>query len=127
WKLGILAVSGLILAILLALVRGAYFVMFRAALVFSPLSHWYNPFIVFGMFLGFAMLMRRSAALLDFMGDVAGYIGHDTRRLQLERCFDAILLRVAEFAPEARIAAIGHSLGTVLVSHSLLKIGPEHP
>jgi hypothetical protein len=56
----------------------------------------------------------------DYIGDVASYVASDSFREAAARQFASVLRHVAEQAPNARIVVVGHSLGSVLVSHALL-------
>lgn len=58
--------------------------------------------------------------LWDFIGDIASYIGNAKRRRHVQGRMRNTLTDVMLAAPTAHIVVIGHSLGSVLVTHSAL-------
>src|SRR5207247_6764879 len=69
------------------------------------------PIVVVG---AFVLLMP----MLDLVGDVAFYVGNRSKRRTLETAMLAIIEFVSQKAPKANLVIIGHSLGTVLVTHT---------
>ena len=84
----------------------AYFCMLKIA-VYCFLG----PIVVVG---AFVLLMP----MLDLVGDVAFYVGNQSKRRTLETAMLAIIEFVSQKAPKANLVIIGHSLGTVLVTHT---------
>jgi hypothetical protein len=74
----------------------------------------------------FAVLTLAAAAKVvlspyDYIGDVASWVASDRFREAAIGQFKAVLQRIAAQAPRAQILVVGHSLGSVLVSHALLE------
>lgn len=76
------------------------------------------------LFIAVLLFMRTSImqafSLWDFIGDVISYVGHPGRRKAVEKTMREIIGKGAALAPRAKLIVIGHSLGSVLVTHSLL-------
>lgn len=55
----------------------------------------------------------------DFAADVASYISNSERRDRLHQVLRHVISRLDEAAPNAQIVVVGHSLGSVFVSHAV--------
>jgi hypothetical protein len=64
-------------------------------------------------------IFRKSVPVLDLVGDVVFYVGQAERRREVEDTMLSIITWVRENSPHAEIIVVGHSLGSVLVSHCL--------
>ena len=100
-----------------------YLAYARAAADSTSYEWWRAPALIVGIYiLGWAA--RKILMALDFVGDVAGYIGSGEHRAKAEQTLLRFVREVARRAPQARILLVGHSLGSVLVPHALLHL-PE--
>jgi hypothetical protein len=88
-------------------------------------QHWSIPISILVFVLMSLMLIplaKRAMLMLDLIGDVAAYVGHPSHRSEMESRMVHIIKFVAELAPDAHILVVGHSLGSVLITHSLLSL-----
>ena len=67
-------------------------------------------------------LAGKVSIVLDFVGDVVGYVGSKKHRRKAEERLLRIIRATADAAPEAQILVIGHSLGSVLVTQAILQL-----
>lgn len=67
-------------------------------------------------------LSIRMIEMFDLPADVASYIAGPARRSRLIQILGDVISRIEKASPNARILIIGHSLGSVLVSHSVLTL-----
>jgi hypothetical protein len=125
WRIAVLA-AALFLSLTLVGLSAALILLFVGTLNYVGLR---GPFgrsanmIVALLFLGFmAFLLKQLLPAVDFPGDVAFYVGREDKRAQLESHLLAILESTAALMPGARILFVGHSLGSVLVANTYLKI-----
>lgn len=86
---------------------------------------WRAPALIIGIFL-LGWVAKKLLMVLDFVGDVVGYVGSPKHREKAEETLLGIIREVARLAPYARILLVGHSLGTVLVTHTLLRLRGEN-
>jgi pimeloyl-ACP methyl ester carboxylesterase len=66
--------------------------------------------------------LKRVLPVFDFIGDVAVYVGRPRKRKEIEAALLRIVKTACEHAPHARVLLVGHSLGSVLVSHTALQL-----
>ena len=68
-------------------------------------------------------ILGKILMVFDFVGDVVGYVGNSNHRRKAEERLLRILRAISSAAPSAQILVVGHSLGSVLVTHSVLQLG----
>ena len=130
WKCALVLLALLTLVLVLAVILGI--VVLAAALWFwfgtgggLPAGQ-YGYAVVVIVVLVIVWVLRKSVfPVFDFVADVARYIARPRRRAELESRLADIIADVAGRAPDARIVVVGHSLGSVLVSHCLHDRAPE--
>lgn len=83
--------------------------------------HWYYSVLLVLSAVFLQYILKRLVPLFDFVGDVASYVARQGSRLEHEAALARIIEVVSRQAPNARILLVGHSLGSVLVTHALLK------
>lgn len=83
--------------------------------------HWYNSVLLVSSLVAVRYALKRLVPLFDFVGDVAAYIARQDRTLEHEAALARIVEEVSLQAPNAKIFLVGHSLGSVLVTHALHK------
>jgi hypothetical protein len=66
-------------------------------------------------------LFKKSVVVYDLIGDVVFYVGRPDKRSEIEATMLRIINWTQEQAPHADIIVAAHSLGSVLVTHSLLR------
>jgi hypothetical protein len=77
------------------------------------------------MFVVLALLNWLAGKILmvcDFVGDVVAYVGNPSHRRKAEERLLQIIRDVARQSPRAQILVVGHSLGSVLVTHTALRL-----
>jgi len=82
---------------------------------------YYGPVIVTGL-LAIRYGLKRVLPVFDVISDIAVYVGRPRKRKKAEAALLGILKAACERAPQARILLVGHSLGSVLVSHTALQL-----
>jgi hypothetical protein len=126
WKAVLILLAG----VLVCLVTGLVWVIFKIfTLPLIPsvpgpipgIEPYPNFLIAFLYGLGMMGLLQLFLPVLDYAGDVAAYIGLQKRRNVLETRMADIIQFVLRIAPRADCLVVGHSLGSVLVSHALLQ------
>jgi hypothetical protein len=80
-----------------------------------------NLFWLFIYAMGGMVLLQSFLPAIDLAGDVAAYVGVQKRRDRVEKRMAEIIHFVRDAAPNADCLVVGHSLGSVLVTHSLLQ------
>lgn len=79
--------------------------------------------VVFYFLLGGPLLwLRHFLPKFDLVSDVALYVGHASLREHMERWVCALVRTIMNRAPGAKVLLVGHSLGGVIVAHSLLRL-----
>ncbi len=128
----LVAITALVYALLApALAIGAFsFVMYlvvaRAQADLLQYEWWRIPALLIGLQL-LRLVVRQSLIICDFVGDVASYVGNPTHRQRAESRLACLLLELNVKYPAAQIVLIGHSLGSVLVTHTVLKLADGEP
>lgn len=82
--------------------------------------HWWRgpAFIIFIALLGWPV--TKILMVFDFVGDVMGYVGNRRHREKAEQRLLGIIRDCGNRFPKARLVVVGHSLGSVLVTHTVL-------
>lgn len=126
WKIAAAGLAVAVAGLIAVITWGAFYLTVHLPLWLgvagTPDFDWYDPGILIGAFVALGWMLKRAATLLDFVGDVACYVGRDRIRDSLQSTVSTMVQAVAAMAPDARVLVIGHSLGSVLVSHALLKL-----
>jgi hypothetical protein len=99
----------------------AYVSLMRAAADAAHFAWWRIPALLVSIWL-LQPIVTRVLAALDFVGDVVTYVGNPSRRKRAEDRLIAAVAEVARRAPQAEIVLVAHSLGSVLVTHTVLKL-----
>ena len=130
WRLALTVVALLLLALVVCLTLGLGYGMTFLPYILKTHTHSFTswPYLIAVAIIPALILFifRMSMPVLDLIGDVAFYIGQPERRHEVERRMLKIINWVRDSAPHADIIVVGHSLGSVLVSHSL-KDAPAMP
>src|ERR1700722_19190167 len=95
-----------------------YFFGYRNTAVFR----WYYGLIIVAGLLAMRYGMKRVLPVFDFISDIAVYVGRPRKRKETEAALLGIVKAACERAPQARILLVGHSLGSVLVSHTAMQL-----
>jgi hypothetical protein len=74
-----------------------------------------------------AIILRGYYWSVDLVADILHYIGNPGRVEDLEKRVLAEINELADRAKHAQIVVLGHSLGSVLVTHSLLRVQETDP
>ena len=128
WKSAISLAALLVVGLVLGLISGtsiAIIKLFSWADLVSGTS-WLSPF-VFGLILTLTLILFDKFILLpmmrviDLIDDVSSYVVDEALRNRLLDQVADIINNAAALAPKARIMVVGHSLGSVVVTHSLLR------
>src|ERR1700674_3230246 len=133
WRFALALVALLVIVLILGFAAGTLYLRvhltFRLGVVAasSPQFNWYDPLLLLGFFFILGSIAKRCLPMFDFIGDVAAYVGKPERRMDIEGALRATIDAAAKSAPAAQILVVGHSLGTVVVSHSLLGLKQDHP
>lgn len=83
--------------------------------------HWYHSVLLVLSLVMVRYALKRLVQLFDFVGDVATYVARQGSRFENEAALARIVENVSRQAPNARILLVGHSLGSVFVTHALHK------
>lgn len=128
WKMAIASADLILLTLIAGLIGGIIYVESNLPYWFptGPSSPWNLPLVILPILLMLWLIARRLLPLFDFIGDVAAYIGRSSQRDDIQKRMLTIIDAAASAAPKARIFVVGHSLGSVLVSHSLLGLREGH-
>lgn len=134
WQ-ALILLLGLGLALLLSgagLLLGNFAVRAASSGPWAGGSGWSNILVLTGPLLALAILagaLRLSGALaaVELLHDVTRYLGLPERRRQLEESLAGMIADVERLAPRARVQVVSHSLGSVLVSHTLARRTPGRP
>jgi hypothetical protein len=120
WRLALGALAALLASLICVVVFSTYYFLIDLYAWYLDAGDWSEAIIFVFMALG--ALWMTSLNIIDFVGDVAGYISRDDSRKSIEDTLVLMIEKCVEAAPEARILVIGHSLGSVLVSQMLLRL-----
>jgi hypothetical protein len=131
WRLGIAAIVALVSLVTLSLIVGVFYLFVRMPAWLILAGAYKSGIFVGGAFLLFASfvvgwLFLRALPLLDLLGDIACYVGRNEVR---QRLLDGVKQTVdacINAAPQAKILIIGHSLGSVVATHSLAQLPPDN-
>lgn len=130
WRLALTAIALLILALVISLTLGLGYCMTLLPYILEPhtrsFTSWSYLIAVAIIPAVILLIFRRAMPVLDLIGDVVFYVGQPERRRKAEAQMLRIINFVRDSAPRADIIVVGHSLGSVLVSHSL-KDAPTMP
>ncbi len=91
----------------------------------EPGSWWRVP----AMFCAISLLawpVTKVLMVFDFVGDVVRYVGNPSHREAAETRLIQLVGELASRHPDARLVVIGHSLGSVLVTHAVLRHEAKH-
>lgn len=88
----------------------------------TAVFRWYYGLAIITGWLAVRYGLKRVLPVFDFISDIAVYVGRPLKRKETEAALFGILKATCERAPQARILLVGHSLGSVLVSHTALKL-----
>jgi hypothetical protein len=101
-----------------------YFAVLYLYAQFYPYRFSGSKVVLAGLLVTFVALVLKWVVLpaVDLVGDIAYYIGSVSRRAQIEKTMTKIMEWAAESAPNASILIVGHSLGSVLVTHSIIRL-----
>jgi hypothetical protein len=105
---------------LLGMIAVTTILAFKWQDVMSSKNFWTAATLFITILILFRVSIIKLFRFWDFAGDVLSYIGHPGRREYIERTLGSIIEKGASLAPHAKLLVIGHSLGSVLVTHSLL-------
>jgi len=129
WRFGVVAIVAALSVLIVGLWIGSIYLVaglvFWAGPVGSPNYSMYKQALRLISLGAMTYGIKRLMPLFDFFGDVAAFIGQSDRRARIEKTMVAILNEAATRSPNAKILAVGHSLGSVLFASSLLRIKPE--
>lgn len=67
-------------------------------------------------------LVGKILMVFDFVGDVVAYVGSTKHRRKAEERLLRVIQAIAKAGPDAQILVVGHSLGSVLVTQSVLQL-----
>jgi hypothetical protein len=87
---------------------------------------WDSAIVLLVSFYLFSVAARYFSFAFDLVGDVAHYIAKPAERQQNINQVATLFQTVASRAPNACIVIAGHSLGSVLVSQTLLRSSPNY-
>lgn len=121
WKFGVTAMALLLIAVVYVMAATVFYVVQILGfwtLFESPL---YATLGVVAVGASVVWVMKMLIRALDIVGDVAHYIGRYDSRREIEGFVRSLIRSVSERAPRARIIIAAHSLGSVVVAHSLLR------
>ena len=125
WMTSILLLDVAIIALTLVFWFGAMSLIFLIGTYLHGRGHidihWYYSVLLVLSAVFLQYILKRLVPLFDFVGDVASYVARQVSRLEHEAALARIVEVVSRQAPNARILLVGHSLGSVLVTHALLK------
>jgi len=119
----LLVVCGVVLGAVLLATWGVYSV--------GPLHYFLNrlgfeDWAAIGVGVGAAITILGAAFALaagfDLLGDVAAFVGRPEHRERAIAGFRDVIERLRTQAPRAEIVVVGHSLGSVLVTHALREV-----
>jgi hypothetical protein len=82
---------------------------------------WRWPLLLLIFWLAY-WLSGKLLMVCDFVGDIVAYVGNRKLRRKAEDRLLGVVRALASAAPHARLLLIGHSLGSVLVTHTTLQL-----
>lgn len=121
-KVALIGIAYLLLTVgfYLGIVFVTSYMALRWKMVTSSHGFWPAGLLFIAVLLFFRTSIIKLFKFWDFVGDVLSYIGHPGRREAIEKTMRNIIEKGAELAPRAKLIVVGHSLGSVLATHSLL-------
>lgn len=123
WKMCIALLALILVAIIVGLVMGLAFLQVTLmGFYVSAYGSLGYAIDIFVMYLVVVLVRKFVLSYIDFAGDIAFYIGRIGAREKIEEILLTRIERVAAMAPRAKILLVGHSLGSVITTQSLLRI-----
>jgi pimeloyl-ACP methyl ester carboxylesterase len=124
WKVAILAIGLIVFGLTIAFWIGSTLLVawLGTTLYYHPgftWFRWYQPFLVIVTIVALRFVLKRVVRFFDFFADVAVYIARPEQTLRHEETLARIVEYVSRHFPNTRLLLIGHSLGSVLVTHAL--------
>lgn len=125
WKVALATVSFLVLILEIAGTLGlglllAFLPYLYPAITSSSRKSWGYIIAVAIIPAVVIFLFRKIAVVYDLIGDIVFYVGRPDKRSEIEATMLRIINWTQAQAPHADIIVAAHSLGSVLVTHSLL-------
>jgi hypothetical protein len=128
WSLLVFSVASLFLLLLAGFFVGFFYLQTHVPYWLGAPGYdaWYSFIVLPASFYLFAVVARYFSLAFDLVGDVAYYIAKPAERQEIINQAARLFQTVASRAPNACIVIAGHSLGSVLVSQTLLQSAPDY-
>ncbi len=98
----------------------SWLTMLRLSLDKQHYDWWRLPMLLLIFWLAY-WLSGKLLMVCDFVGDIVAYVGNRNLRSKAEDRLLSAVKALANAAPRARLLLIGHSLGSVLVTHTAIQ------
>jgi len=123
WRLALTAFALLTAGLIICLTLGLGYCITFLPYILAPETHsstWWFYLVAIAIIPALIrFIFRKSVHGLDLVGDIVFYVGQPERRRNVEARMLKIIDWVRDNASHADIIVVGHSLGSVLVSHCL--------